>query len=65
MTIAHECDASLNLRRHSLKKKMLKLYYMYVNKSVFIETFENDVWIILVEVSGCDLEPGCESSASG
>lgn len=38
---------------------------MYVNKWVFIETFENDVWIILVEVSGCDLEPGCESSASG
>lgn len=61
VTIVHVCDVSLNLRRHSLKK-MLKLYYMYVH---IYWLFENDVWIILVEVSGCDLEPGCESSASG
>lgn len=38
---------------------------MYVNKQVFIEIFENDVWIILVEVSGCDLESGCESLVLG
>lgn len=36
---------------------------MLINRCLLI--FENDVWIILVEVSGCDLELGCESLVLG
>lgn len=62
VTIVHVCDVSLNLRRHSLKKNAKTVLHVCI---YIYWLFENDVWIILVEVSGCDLEPGCESSASG